>query len=102
MLSFLTNQGAPYDVGLALGRFGADAVHKHLLHTEAWENVMHWRNSAPVAAMRQLVQAHFPVYWQELEGMAAELAARWISDADLQRLQATHTECAQAVGGGFK
>ncbi|ADP19067.1 bacterial regulatory protein, GntR family protein 65 [Achromobacter xylosoxidans A8] len=39
-------------------------------------------------------------YWLrgELEGMAAELAARWISDADLQRLQATHTECAQAVG----
>jgi DNA-binding GntR family transcriptional regulator len=38
-------------------------------------------------------------YWLrgELEGMAAELAARWISDADLQRLQATHTECAEAV-----
>ena len=73
MLSFLTIQGTPYDVGLALGRFGADAVHKHLLHTEAWENVMRWRNSAPVAAMRQLVQAHFPAYWQELEGMAAGL-----------------------------
>ncbi|WP_088158429.1 GntR family transcriptional regulator [Achromobacter xylosoxidans] len=38
-------------------------------------------------------------YWLrgELEGMAAELAARWISDADLQRLQATHAECAEAV-----
>jgi len=38
-------------------------------------------------------------YWLrgELEGMAAELAARWISDADLQRLQAAHAECAEAV-----
>lgn len=38
-------------------------------------------------------------YWLrgELEGMAAELAARWMSDADLQRLQATHADCAQAV-----
>ncbi|WP_088142897.1 GntR family transcriptional regulator [Achromobacter xylosoxidans] len=38
-------------------------------------------------------------YWLrgELEGMAAELAARWISDADLQQLQATHAECAEAV-----
>lgn len=38
-------------------------------------------------------------YWLrgELEGMAAELAARWISDADLQRLHSTHTECAHAV-----
>lgn len=38
-------------------------------------------------------------YWLrgELEGMAAELAARWISDADLQRLQTTHADCAQAV-----
>ena len=40
-------------------------------------------------------------YWLrgELEGMAAELAARWISDADLQRLQAAHAECAEAVAG---
>ncbi len=38
-------------------------------------------------------------YWLrgELEGMAAELAARWITDADLQRLQAVHAECADAV-----
>lgn len=38
-------------------------------------------------------------YWLrgELEGMAAELAARWISDADLKRLQAVHGECADAV-----
>ncbi len=38
-------------------------------------------------------------YWLrgELEGMAAELAARWISDADLKRLQAVHGECAEAV-----
>lgn len=38
-------------------------------------------------------------YWLrgELEGMAAELAARWISDADLKRLQAVHAECADAV-----
>ena len=73
MLSFLTIQGAPYDVGLALGRFGADAVHGHLVHSQAWANVMRWRDTAPVAAMRQLVQAHFPAYWQELEGMAAGL-----------------------------
>ncbi|WP_313387436.1 GntR family transcriptional regulator [Achromobacter aegrifaciens] len=38
-------------------------------------------------------------YWLrgELEGMAAELAARWISDADLQQLQTVHAECAEAV-----
>ncbi len=73
MLSFLTIQGTPYDVGLALGRFGTDAVHGHLLHTPAWANVMRWRGTAPVATMQQLVQTHFPAYWQELEGMAAGL-----------------------------
>lgn len=33
-------------------------------------------------------------YWLrgELEGMATELAARWMTDADLQRLQAVHAE----------
>lgn len=42
-------------------------------------------------------------YWLrgELEGMAAELAARWISDADLQRLQCAHAECAAAVSALF-
>lgn len=38
-------------------------------------------------------------YWLrgELEGMAAELATRWITDADLQRLQLIHAECVDAV-----
>lgn len=38
-------------------------------------------------------------YWLrgELEGMATELAARWLSDADLLRLQAINAECADAV-----
>lgn len=38
-------------------------------------------------------------YWLrgELEGMATELAVQWISDADLQRLQAVHAECVDAV-----
>lgn len=38
-------------------------------------------------------------YWLrgELEGMATELAVQWISDADLQRLQAVHTECVDSV-----
>ena len=38
-------------------------------------------------------------YWLrgELEGMATELATRWMSDADLHRLQAVHAECVDAV-----
>jgi len=38
-------------------------------------------------------------YWLrgELEGMATELAARWMTDADLQRLQAVHAECVDSV-----
>lgn len=38
-------------------------------------------------------------YWLrgELEGMATELAAQWITDADLQRLQVVHAECVDSV-----
>lgn len=38
-------------------------------------------------------------YWLrgELEGMAAELAARWITDANLQKLQSAHAACVEAV-----
>jgi DNA-binding GntR family transcriptional regulator len=38
-------------------------------------------------------------YWLrgELEGMAAELAARWITDADLLKLQSAHAACVEAV-----
>ncbi len=73
MLAFLNIQGDPFAVGLALGRFGAEAVHGHLLKTGAWASVMRWRDSAAMAAMRQHVQERHPAIVRELEGMAQGL-----------------------------
>ncbi|RJF95051.1 C45 family autoproteolytic acyltransferase/hydolase [Noviherbaspirillum saxi] len=73
MLSHLKIQGSPFDVGAALGRFGAPAMHAYMKNTEAWATVMQWRGSEAVREMGRLVQQRHPQYWQELQGMAAGL-----------------------------
>lgn len=66
-------QGNAYEVGEQLGRFGAQAVHRHLLNTHAWATVQQWQGSAVAQAMAGLTRQHFPAIWQELEGLAAGL-----------------------------
>ncbi len=73
MLKYLEVAGTPYDVGLALGQFGHDAVHSLLLPSSAWAGVMAWRGRPEVAAMQELTQERFPAIWQELEGLAVGL-----------------------------
>ena len=74
MLKYLQVEGSPYELGLALGRFGKDAVHTLLLPSSAWASVMAWRGSAAVAAMQQLTQERFPAVWSEIEGLASGLS----------------------------
>lgn len=72
-LSYLNIRGTPFEAGHALGRFGAAAVHAHLLQSDAWNRIMQWRGSACVAEMARLVRERFPQIWSELEGLAAGL-----------------------------
>lgn len=73
MLKYLKISGTPYDAGLVLGRYGRDAVHRHLIHSPAWHEIMRWRNSEKVARMEALVRERHPACWQELAGMAQGL-----------------------------
>jgi predicted choloylglycine hydrolase len=73
MLANLTIEGTSFEVGVALGRFGARAVHDHLKHTAAWNTAMKWRKDPRADAMSALVQHRHPQYWQELVGLASGL-----------------------------
>ena len=72
-LSLLKVTGRPFDAGQALGCFGADAVRRYLLPTQAWATVMSWKRSERVATMAALVHEHFPGIWAELQGLASGL-----------------------------
>jgi hypothetical protein len=72
-LSLIDIAGTPEEAGRALGRFGVEAVHTHLLHTEAWSRVMAWRGSAAATAMTTLVRERFPRTWAEVQGLAQGL-----------------------------
>ncbi|WP_343547837.1 C45 family peptidase [Ralstonia sp.] len=69
-LAFVEISGTPFEAGQQLGRFGAPAVHQHLLQTEAWQSVMRWRGSAMADAMAARVRERFPRIWAELQGLA--------------------------------
>ncbi len=73
MLAYLQLEGSPFEVGQALGRFGAAALQRYARRSPAWATVMRWRGHASVAAMAELVCARHPAIWQELQGLAAGL-----------------------------
>ncbi|WP_119458810.1 C45 family autoproteolytic acyltransferase/hydolase [Rhodospirillaceae bacterium SYSU D60014] len=69
-LPFLEVSGAPYDIGHALGRFGARAVHEHLTATPAWRELMPRAGDERIPRMATAVRSQFPCYWAELHGLA--------------------------------
>ncbi|OCP18760.1 MULTISPECIES: C45 family peptidase [unclassified Ensifer] len=72
-LGFVEIAGTPREVGIQLGRFGRDIAHRHLINGHAWASVMAFRGDPRVGAMRGMVEARFPAYWAELQGLAAGL-----------------------------
>jgi hypothetical protein len=73
-LAFIEIAGSPLEAGEALGRFGSAAVHRHLIHTDAWRSVMRSRGSAFAAELARQTQERFPRVWAELQGLAKGLA----------------------------
>ncbi|MBP0594806.1 peptidase C45 [Paraburkholderia sp. LEh10] len=67
---YIEVSGSPYEAGHALGRFGALAVHRHLMQTAAWRDVMRSRGTPIAAALAAHVQQRFPRVWSELQGLA--------------------------------
>ena len=69
-LGFLKAGGTPYEIGLQLGRYGAESARTHLVSTAAWRSVMAFRDDPRVVAMRALVEDRAPAPWQEIRGLA--------------------------------
>ncbi|MCB1445015.1 MAG: peptidase C45 [Rhizobiaceae bacterium] len=69
-LGFVEIAGSSHEIGVQLGRFGRDIVHRHLVASHAWASVMAFRGDPRVAVMRELVETRFPAYWAELRGLA--------------------------------
>ncbi|MFA5520536.1 MAG: C45 family peptidase [Castellaniella sp.] len=72
MLTFTEIAGTPFQVGLALGRQTAQAMHD-LGETAQWHALMQWRSSEQSCAMQALVQERHPYIWDELQGLARGL-----------------------------
>ncbi|MGB6105716.1 MAG: C45 family peptidase [Pusillimonas sp.] len=70
MLSLIELSGSPYQCGFALGRFGAASAHDFLINSPSWHSVMSWRGSETARHMAALVEQHFPLILQELQGLA--------------------------------
>jgi hypothetical protein len=73
MLAFLQIEGTPFEIGHALGRFGASVMQHYARTSPAWASVMRWRGHPSVQAMAELVRVRHPGPWRELQGLAAGL-----------------------------
>ncbi|WP_233833643.1 C45 family autoproteolytic acyltransferase/hydolase [Paraburkholderia sp. ZP32-5] len=70
VLGYIEISGMPFEAGRALGRFGAPAVHRHLVRSSAWRDVMQWRGTPLAGALAAHTQQRFPRVWAELQGLA--------------------------------
>ncbi len=66
-------QGSHHDIGRALGRWGAEACHRHLVRSDAWTHIMACRDRPEIPAMRALLHRAFPWVEDELAGLAEGL-----------------------------
>jgi hypothetical protein len=72
-LGYIEVSGSPLEAGQALGRFGAPAVHRHLVQSAAWHDVLRWRGTPLAAALATHARQYFPRIWSELQGLAEGL-----------------------------
>jgi len=72
-LSWLDAHGSHHEIGLALGRWGARACQRHLIHSAAWSQVMAYRHHPAIPALHRLLHQHFPWIEHELAGLAEGL-----------------------------
>ncbi len=97
MLHSLNLAGSHHEVGLALGRFGAQALHAYSNKSALWHHVMGFRDSEQLAAMQRAVMSEQPKHWLELEGLAQGLEMplsdvfAWQCRGDL--MASTHDGC---------
>ena len=67
--------GSSYDIGFALGRFGAEAVQTRLVGSDIWRELIgRAATDRRLPAMRALVRERFPRYLEEMRGLADGLA----------------------------
>jgi predicted choloylglycine hydrolase len=107
MLSYLKIQGSPLDVGMQLGRFGAQAMHAFIEKSESWHHVMQWRGSASAQTMKRLTQENHPQIWQELQGLSQGLKLPlddvflWNCRGDLSPMSPDGCTTVQLPGTGY-
>lgn len=70
MLANIELSGTPFQIGQALGKFGAEAAHRYLVTSAPWQEVMAWRGTEAAVRMHQLTALHFPHILDELRGLA--------------------------------
>jgi hypothetical protein len=70
MIGWIEARGTPRDIGLALGRAGRAAVHRHLVPSTVWVEITAPANAGPLARMARTTRAAFPAVWAELESLA--------------------------------
>lgn len=72
-LDWLSAHGSHHEIGRALGRWGAEACHRHLIHSDAWAQIMAYRGGPEHGALRSGLHRSFPWIEHELAGLAEGL-----------------------------
>ncbi|NLY65162.1 MAG: peptidase C45 [Alcaligenaceae bacterium] len=73
MLPFIEIKGSAHEAGRQLGEFGRAGTRAFLLKSEDWAYITSFKNDPRATQMQALVQQHFPLVWEEIQGLAKGL-----------------------------
>ncbi|MFP4126186.1 MAG: C45 family autoproteolytic acyltransferase/hydrolase [Alphaproteobacteria bacterium] len=82
--------GSPYEIGFALGRHAARAIHEQVRALAAFKALLPWRRHPYTAELEAAARRRTPAYVAEIEGLAAgadwpfEEAFLWNAKGDLR------------------
>ncbi len=75
MLAQIEARGSPFDVGAALGRHAARAIHEQVRALPEFRRLLPWRDDPRLRALEATARHWAPAYLAEVEGLAA--GAEW-------------------------
>ncbi|MCR9215522.1 MAG: C45 family peptidase [Proteobacteria bacterium] len=72
-IGWLTATGTSFEIGYAMGVWGKEAVHRHLVPSEIWARITDVQHRDLLGQLMETTKLQFPEIWEELRGLAAGL-----------------------------
>ncbi len=63
--------GSAFDIGYQIGQHSVPIMKSYMIQSPTWQELIKWQKSSRLTEMQSIVQQKLPVFYREIEGIAA-------------------------------